>query len=134
MLLTATNETKVIYARLGADRSGQGGAPTTRECTFARFMNECADGKKVKFAFATLQGPALTWWNSKVATMGLEARFNELALMCLRMVNPKSVKVDAYIRGLSKNIKGDHFFSKPTTYKSYTYGAQVDGAKVASKE
>ncbi|GJR51087.1 hypothetical protein Tco_1401608 [Tanacetum coccineum] len=75
--------------------------------------SECADGKKVKFAFATLQGPALTWWNSKVATMGLE-RFNELALMCLRMVNPKSVKVDAYIRGLSKNIKGEVTSSKPT--------------------
>ncbi|GKB99442.1 putative reverse transcriptase domain-containing protein [Tanacetum coccineum] len=29
-------------------------------------------GKKVKFVAATLQGPALTWWNAKVATMGLE--------------------------------------------------------------
>ncbi|GJS57105.1 hypothetical protein Tco_0651889 [Tanacetum coccineum] len=33
---------------------------------------ECVEGKKVKFAAATLQGPALTWWNAKVATMGLE--------------------------------------------------------------
>ncbi|GJR03207.1 putative reverse transcriptase domain-containing protein [Tanacetum coccineum] len=30
------------------------------------------EGKKVKFAAATLQGPTLTWWNVKVATMGLE--------------------------------------------------------------
>ncbi|GKA25127.1 putative reverse transcriptase domain-containing protein [Tanacetum coccineum] len=29
-------------------------------------------GKKVKFAAATLEGPTLTWWNAKVATMGLE--------------------------------------------------------------
>ncbi|GJY75830.1 hypothetical protein Tco_0480946 [Tanacetum coccineum] len=36
-------------------------------------ISECAEGKKVKFAAATLQGPALTWWNTKVATMGLEA-------------------------------------------------------------
>ncbi|GJS69560.1 hypothetical protein Tco_0702401 [Tanacetum coccineum] len=72
-----------------------------RECTFAGFMkcnptafhgtvgavellrwfkktesvfgiNECAEGKKVKFAAATFQGPALTWWNAKIATMGLE--------------------------------------------------------------
>ncbi|GJT62398.1 DNA-directed DNA polymerase [Tanacetum coccineum] len=35
--------------------------------------SECAERKKVKFAAATLQGPALTWWNSKVATVGLEA-------------------------------------------------------------
>nr|GEY98540.1 hypothetical protein [Tanacetum cinerariifolium] len=35
-------------------------------------ISECAEGKKVKFATATLQGPALTWWNAKVATMGLK--------------------------------------------------------------
>nr|GFA39739.1 hypothetical protein [Tanacetum cinerariifolium] len=35
-------------------------------------ISECAEGKKVKFAAATLQGPDLTWWNAKIATMGLE--------------------------------------------------------------
>nr|GEZ23476.1 putative reverse transcriptase domain-containing protein [Tanacetum cinerariifolium] len=35
-------------------------------------ISECVEGKKVKFAATTLQGPALTWWNTKVATMGLE--------------------------------------------------------------
>ncbi|GJZ38296.1 putative reverse transcriptase domain-containing protein [Tanacetum coccineum] len=73
---------------------GQDAAPVVRECTFAGFMmcnpivfrgtdgavelrrwfektesvsgiNECAEGKKVKFPAATLQGPALTLWNSK---------------------------------------------------------------------
>ncbi|GJV72355.1 putative reverse transcriptase domain-containing protein, partial [Tanacetum coccineum] len=156
---------------------GQDTAPAVRECTFAGFMkcnhaafrgvkgavklrrwfektksvfeiSECAKGKKVKFAAATLEGPALTWWKTKVATMGLETvnqmpwtemkqlmtvefcpieevqrmehelwnlkvkeydvvaytqRFNELDLMCLRMVEPKIVKVDAYIRGLTNN-------------------------------
>ncbi|GJT65270.1 hypothetical protein Tco_1016750 [Tanacetum coccineum] len=53
-----------------AGKSGQGGVPAIRKCTFA---SECAEGKKVKFTAATLQGLALTWWNSKVATMGLEA-------------------------------------------------------------
>ncbi|GKB80774.1 hypothetical protein Tco_0947669 [Tanacetum coccineum] len=70
-------------------------------------ISECAEGKKVKFAAATLQGPALTLWNAKVATLSLETVFNELALMCLRMVEPESVKVDAYIRGLTNNIKGE---------------------------
>nr|GEU42011.1 hypothetical protein [Tanacetum cinerariifolium] len=92
----------------------------------------CAEGKKVKFVAATLEGPALTWWNSKIATMGLETvnqmpwtemkqlmtaelclRFNELALMCPRMVELKRVKVDAYIRGLTENIKGEVTSSKP---------------------
>ncbi|GJR63805.1 putative reverse transcriptase domain-containing protein [Tanacetum coccineum] len=80
---------------------GQDTAPVVRECTFAGFMkcnpavvrgveravelrrwfkktesvfeiSECAEGKKVKFAAATLEGPALTWWKTMVATMGLE--------------------------------------------------------------
>ncbi|GJV85209.1 hypothetical protein Tco_1525107 [Tanacetum coccineum] len=80
---------------------GQDATPAVHECTFSGFMkcnptifrgvkgavglrrgfektesvfgiSECAEGKKVKFAAATLEGPALTWWNSKIATMGLE--------------------------------------------------------------
>ncbi|GKB53195.1 putative reverse transcriptase domain-containing protein [Tanacetum coccineum] len=80
---------------------GQVTVPVVRECTFARFMkcnpdnfrgtegdvklrrwfekikitfgiSECAEDKKVKFVVATLRGPALTWWNSKVAILGLD--------------------------------------------------------------
>nr|GFA07581.1 hypothetical protein [Tanacetum cinerariifolium] len=80
---------------------GQDVAPAVCECTFAGFMKfnptafhstkgaielrrwfkktnsifgiiECVEGKKVKFAAATLQGPALTSWNAKIATTGLE--------------------------------------------------------------
>nr|GEW24858.1 hypothetical protein [Tanacetum cinerariifolium] len=70
---------------------GQDAAPAVRECTFTGFMkcnpavklrrwfektksvfeiNECAEGKKVKFVAATLEVPALTWRKTKVATMG----------------------------------------------------------------
>nr|GEX16676.1 hypothetical protein [Tanacetum cinerariifolium] len=116
-------------------------------------ISKCPEGKNVKFTAATFQGPTLTWWNSKIATMVLETvnrmpwtkmkqlmnvefcpieeiqrmehelwhmrvkeynivaytlRFNELDLICPRMVEPKSVKVDAYIWGLSENIKGEN--------------------------
>ncbi|GKC32643.1 putative reverse transcriptase domain-containing protein [Tanacetum coccineum] len=141
---------------------GQDATPVVRDCTFAGFM-KCnptvfREGKKVKFVATTLEGPALTWWKSKIATMGLKTvnqmpwtkmkqlrtvkfcpveeiqriehelwnlrvkeynivaytqRFNELALMCLRMVEPESAKIDAYIRGLSDNIKGEVTFSRP---------------------
>ncbi|GKD43751.1 putative reverse transcriptase domain-containing protein, partial [Tanacetum coccineum] len=122
-------------------------------------ISECAEDKKVKFTAATLRGPALTWWNSKVVILGLDVtnqmgwtemkklmtsefrsaeelqrmenelwnlkvkeynmvaytqRFIKLALMCPRMVKPESVKVDAYIRGLTDNIKGEVTSSKPT--------------------
>ncbi|GKE62629.1 putative reverse transcriptase domain-containing protein, partial [Tanacetum coccineum] len=35
-------------------------------------INECAERSKVKFITATLQGWALTWWNTQVATLGLD--------------------------------------------------------------
>ncbi|GKF33126.1 hypothetical protein Tco_0106326, partial [Tanacetum coccineum] len=79
----------------------QDAAPVVRKCTFAGFMkcnptafhgtegavelrrwfektksifgiSECAEDKKVKFTAATLQLPTLTWWNAKIATLGLE--------------------------------------------------------------
>ncbi|GJU96912.1 putative reverse transcriptase domain-containing protein [Tanacetum coccineum] len=166
---------------------GRDTAAAVRECAFARIMkcnpdafhgvegdvelrrwfektksvfkiSECAEGKKVKFAAATLEGPTLTWWKTKVATICLETvnqmpwtemkqlmttefflieeiqsmehelwnlkikeydiiaytqRFNELALMCPRMVKQERVKVDAYIQGLTDNIKGEVTSSKP---------------------
>ncbi|GJX68117.1 putative reverse transcriptase domain-containing protein [Tanacetum coccineum] len=150
-------------ARGSGSVRGQNTAPVVHECTFAGFMkcnpiafhstkgavelrrwfkkiesvfgiSECVKGKKVKFAAATLQGLALTWWNAKVATIeevqrmehelwnlkvkeyhivAYTQRFNELALMCLRMVEPERVKVDAYIQGLTDNIKGEVTSSKP---------------------
>ncbi|GKA26334.1 putative reverse transcriptase domain-containing protein [Tanacetum coccineum] len=132
-------------------------------------ISECAESKKVKFTAATLQEPALTWWNAKVATMGLETmnqmpwiemkqlmtvefclieevsriehelwklkvkeynivaytqRFNELALMCPRMVEPERVKFDAYIRGLTDNIKGEVTSSKPANLNEAVRMAQ----------
>ncbi|GKC17829.1 putative reverse transcriptase domain-containing protein, partial [Tanacetum coccineum] len=51
------------------DASGSG--PAMGQDTAPAICDECAEGKKVKFA-TTLEGPALTWWKSKVATMGLE--------------------------------------------------------------
>nr|GEY48145.1 putative reverse transcriptase domain-containing protein [Tanacetum cinerariifolium] len=63
-------------------------------------ISECAYGKK----------------NQKVKEYNIVAytqRFNELALMCPRMVEPKRVKVDAYIRGLTDNIKGEVTSSRP---------------------
>ncbi|GJW94946.1 putative reverse transcriptase domain-containing protein [Tanacetum coccineum] len=95
-------------------------------------ISECAEGKKVKFVAATLEGPALTWWKTKVATMGLET-LNQMPWTEMKqlmtaefcpieevqrmehelMVEPERVKVDAYIRGLTNNIKGEVTSSKP---------------------
>ncbi|GJT65399.1 putative reverse transcriptase domain-containing protein [Tanacetum coccineum] len=116
------------------EAGGQGGAPAARECTFSGFMkcNPRFHGtRKVKFAAATLQGRALTWWNSQVATMGLEAAnqigwtemrrlmteefcpIEEIQRMEHELWNLK--KIEAYIRGLTDNIKGTVIGSKPTS-------------------
>ncbi|GJV85057.1 putative reverse transcriptase domain-containing protein [Tanacetum coccineum] len=71
-------------------------------------ISECAEDKKVKFAAAILRGPALNWWNSKDTILGLDVA-NQMG-----MVEPESVKIDAYIRGLSDNIKGEVTSSKLT--------------------
>nr|GEW36230.1 hypothetical protein [Tanacetum cinerariifolium] len=123
---------------------GQDAAPAVHECTFARFMkcnptafhgteravelrrwfekiksvfriSKCAEGKKIKFVAATLQVPALTWWNAKVVTMGLET-VNQMPwteMKQLIMVEPKRVKVDAYIRRLTDIINVEVTSSKP---------------------
>nr|GFA27711.1 hypothetical protein [Tanacetum cinerariifolium] len=44
---------------------------------------------------------------------GYTNQFHELALLCPRMVEPEKVKVEQYIRGLSKNIHGDVTSSRP---------------------
>ncbi|GJW77983.1 hypothetical protein Tco_0139665 [Tanacetum coccineum] len=67
----------------GAGGAGSGGAglttPEITGCTYITFMND-----KVKFATATLQGRALTWWNED----------------CFHgMVEPENVKMEQYIRG-----------------------------------
>ncbi|GKC51885.1 hypothetical protein Tco_1074630 [Tanacetum coccineum] len=102
-------------------------APVVRECTFVGFMkcntdnfqgtkgvvelrrwfekmemnfgiSECAEDKKVKFAAATLRGPALTWWISKVGILGLDVA-NQMGwtemkkLMTTEMVEPETVRM-----------------------------------------
>ncbi|GJX23224.1 putative reverse transcriptase domain-containing protein [Tanacetum coccineum] len=112
---------------------GQDAAPVVRECSFAGFMKcnlTVFMGKKVKFAAPTLQGPALTWWNAKwnakVATMGLET-VNQMSWTKMKQLmtaefflieevqrmEHELVKVDAYIWGLTENIKGKVTSSKP---------------------
>nr|GEW49236.1 reverse transcriptase domain-containing protein [Tanacetum cinerariifolium] len=97
------------HANAGNDARGSG--PVRGQDAAPAVRDECAKGKKVRFAVATLQGPALTWWNSKTTTMGLETvnrmPWTEMKqLMTIEMVKPKSAKLKAYIRGLSDNIKG----------------------------
>nr|GEU69228.1 hypothetical protein [Tanacetum cinerariifolium] len=103
------------------------------ECTFA--ISKCAERDKVIFATATLQGRALSWWNSQVATLDEEIsrmedelrnlevknhdiaaythRFNELSMICPEIVSTEKKKIKQYISGLPSSIKGETMSSKP---------------------
>ncbi|GKE23304.1 putative reverse transcriptase domain-containing protein, partial [Tanacetum coccineum] len=96
------------------------------ECTF--MISECAERNKVKFAAATLQGRALTWWNTQVVTLGLavanEKSWDDLKKMMLEEFCPEKEisrmedelrHLSQYIKGLSSYIQGDTYSSKPTT-------------------
>nr|GEU45069.1 putative reverse transcriptase domain-containing protein [Tanacetum cinerariifolium] len=150
-------------------------APVARECTFADFMkcspitfrgnegavglirwiektemvftvSKCSEANKVVFAAATFQDRALTWWNSQVVSLGIEAatrktwaeikvkemdissyttRFNELLILCPGMVPTEQKKVEAYIRGLSENIKGEVTVSEPATLNKVVWMAHT---------
>ncbi|GJU65617.1 putative reverse transcriptase domain-containing protein, partial [Tanacetum coccineum] len=88
-------------------------------------ISECAEGKKTEMKqlmtaefcpIEEIQRMEHELWNLKIKEYDIVAytqRFNELALMCPRMVEPERVKVDAYIRGLTDNIKGEVTSSKP---------------------
>ncbi|GJW25022.1 hypothetical protein Tco_0038833 [Tanacetum coccineum] len=70
-------------------------------------ISDCREKDKVKFATATLQGCALTWWNGRTASMGIDAANGTPWAEVRKMVEPEQVKVEQYICGLSKNIRGD---------------------------
>nr|GFD00714.1 hypothetical protein [Tanacetum cinerariifolium] len=46
---------------------------------------------------------------------GYTNQCHELDLLCPRMVEPEAVKVEQYLRGLTKSIHGDVTSSQPTT-------------------
>ncbi|GKA64944.1 putative reverse transcriptase domain-containing protein [Tanacetum coccineum] len=75
-------------------------------------ISDCREKDKVKFATATLQGRALTWWLEELLPWVL---MRLMALHGLKMVELEKVKVEQYIRGLSKNIHGDVTSSQPAT-------------------
>ncbi|GJY71453.1 hypothetical protein Tco_0475156 [Tanacetum coccineum] len=77
-------------------------------------VSKCIEGNKVVFAAATFQDRALTWVKDTDIS-SYTTHFNELALLCPKMVPTEQKKVEAYIRGLSENIKGEVTSSEPTT-------------------
>ncbi|GJS68300.1 putative reverse transcriptase domain-containing protein [Tanacetum coccineum] len=84
---------------------------------------------QVKYATCTLLNSALTWWNSHKRTIGTEAaftmswreliklmtkRFQELTMMCTKMVPEEDDQVEKFIGGLPDNIQRNVIVVEPT--------------------
>ncbi|GJV73774.1 putative reverse transcriptase domain-containing protein [Tanacetum coccineum] len=92
-------------------------------------ISNCPKKSQVKYATCTLLDSALTWWNSHKRTIGTEAafsmswkelmklmteRFQELTMMCTKMVPEEEDRVEKFIRGLPYNIQGNVIAAEPT--------------------
>ncbi|GKF01387.1 hypothetical protein Tco_0028310 [Tanacetum coccineum] len=87
-------------------------------------ISNCLQKNQVKYATCTLLNNALTWWNSHKRTIGVDAayalkwtelmKFQELVLLCTRMVPGEEDKVERFIGGLPDNIQGNVISAKPT--------------------
>ncbi|GJV47404.1 reverse transcriptase domain-containing protein [Tanacetum coccineum] len=120
------------------EAGGQGGAPAVRECTFAGFMkcnptvfhnmrellNYVGGLRKLKWFSRSV----IVWKRERlnlqlphfkgVKDFDISAytqRFHELVQLCPEMVPTERKKIEAYIRGLTDNIKGTVIGSKPTS-------------------
>nr|GEZ68187.1 hypothetical protein [Tanacetum cinerariifolium] len=88
---------------------------TPRECTYIDFLKcqpmsfQGTEGI-VKFASCTLQGSALTWWNSHMRAVGQEVAYAIPWAALKRMI---TAKVERYIGGLPDMIHGSVKASKP---------------------
>ncbi|GJR36160.1 ribonuclease H-like domain-containing protein [Tanacetum coccineum] len=91
-------------------------------------ISNCIVENEIKFAICTLLGSALTWWNAHIKKLevemwnlkvkgadvvGYNQCFQELALMCARMFQEESDKIEKYVGGLPDMIHRSVMASKP---------------------
>ncbi|GJS52286.1 putative reverse transcriptase domain-containing protein [Tanacetum coccineum] len=92
-------------------------------------INDCPPKYQVKYASCTLQNGTLTWWNSYKGTVRtndayamtckalmklMTEVFQELVLLCTKMVLEEEDRVEKFIRGLPDKIQGNAIGAEPT--------------------
>nr|GEW13620.1 putative reverse transcriptase domain-containing protein [Tanacetum cinerariifolium] len=112
-------------------------------------ISNCPEKYQVKYATCTLLNSTLTWWNSHKRTIGADATFSmswrelmkltaenndlddytqifqELTMLCTKMVPEKDDRVEKFIGGLSDNIQGNVIAAEPTRLQ--------DAVRIANK-
>nr|GEX34657.1 hypothetical protein [Tanacetum cinerariifolium] len=85
-------------------------------------ISNCLEVYQVKYATCTLLDSALTWWNSHKRTTGtwrdlmklMTKRFQELTMLCTRMVPEEEDRTERYVGGLPDNIHENVMSAEPT--------------------
>nr|GEY16426.1 putative reverse transcriptase domain-containing protein [Tanacetum cinerariifolium] len=126
-----TNGDDSHVSRIGVRRTKR----VTRECTYPDFMKCQPLNFKGTEGVIELTQCALTWWNSHVMTVGPDVayamtwnmkvkgtdvigynqRFQELALLCVKIFPEESNKIERYVGGLLDMIHGSVVALKPKT-------------------
>ncbi|GJS52566.1 reverse transcriptase domain-containing protein [Tanacetum coccineum] len=80
-------------------------------------INNCTVACQIKFAICTLQGNALTWWNSHVKTVTHEVAYAIPWLIGIEIVDDrsKSDEIEKYVSGLPDMIHRSVMTLKPKT-------------------
>ncbi|GJU53275.1 hypothetical protein Tco_1226989 [Tanacetum coccineum] len=128
----------------GNGKNGNGGNGNPNENVF--HISNCPEKSQVKYVTCTLLNSALTWWNSHKRTIGTEAAFSmswrelmklmtkvfqELTMMCTKMVPKEEDRVAKFIGGLSNNNQGNVIAAEPTRLQDAVRILQ--GSRVYSK-
>ncbi|GJZ96400.1 hypothetical protein Tco_0668734 [Tanacetum coccineum] len=91
-------------------------------------ISNCPKKSQVKYATCTMLDSALTWWNSHKRTIGTDVAFTmswrqlmklmtevfqELTMMCTKMILEEEDRVEKFIGGLPDNIQGNVITAEP---------------------
>ncbi|GJT39281.1 reverse transcriptase domain-containing protein [Tanacetum coccineum] len=94
-----------------------------RECTYQGFMKTEKENDRQVLSKDEMKKLEAELWNLKVKgtdAIGYNQRFQELALLCVRMFPEESDKVKRYVGGLPDMIHGSVVASKPKTIQEAT--------------
>ncbi|GJQ97959.1 hypothetical protein Tco_0009098 [Tanacetum coccineum] len=123
------------------NENNRGARPVAQECTYQDFMNNCPEKYQVKYATCTQLNSELTWWNSHKSTIGTGAafamtwrelmklmaknndlaaytqRFQELTMMCTKMVPEEEDQVEKFIEGFpAQSIRSSNTIALDSLY------------------
>nr|GEW93003.1 putative reverse transcriptase domain-containing protein [Tanacetum cinerariifolium] len=115
------NSDNINYSETGRRRQ----MTTPQKCTYTNFLNNCTTACQVKFASCTLQGSALTWWNSHMSAVRQDVAYAIPWAALKRMITDKYC-----LRGEIKKLEFKHYKSDCPKLKNGNQGNRAGNRNV----